>query len=136
MSSVENRPNSVVTGPLELPGLVHQLSPVDQLSFPDSTSQPFGMPNYLPAPSVTRPLSDPGITPAVTRNLPEIQTDALSPVKNTTGLLRQPVVIRGTGKKSTGTLRAPQGRRWVVHLSATSLLVAIAVATLVTVLPA
>jgi surface antigen len=136
MSSVENRPNSVATGPLELPGLVNQLSPVDQLSFPDSTSQPFGMPNYLPAPSVTRPLSDTGITPTITRNLPEVQTGTLSPVKNTTGLLRQPVVIRSTGKKSTGTLRAPQGRRWVVHLSATSLLIVIALATLMTVLPA
>src|SRR5438270_7489830 len=100
MSSVENRPNSVATGPLELPGLVTQLSPVDQLSFPDSTSRPFGTPNYLPAPGVTRPLFDPEITPVITRNLPEVQTGALSPVRNTTGLLRQPVVIRSTGKKS------------------------------------
>ena len=139
MSSVENRPNSITTGPLELPGLVNQLSPVDQLSFPDSTTQPIGTPhpsNYLSAPAVTRSLSDPGIMPAVTRNLPEVQTGALSPVKNTTTALRQPVVIRSTGKKSTGTLRAPQGRRWVVHLAATTLLVFIAVGTLITVLPA
>src|SRR2546430_3331424 len=139
MSSVENRPNSITTGPLELPGLVNQLSPVNQLSFPDSTTQPIGTPhlsNYLSAPAVTRSLSDPGIMPVVTRNLPEVQTGALSPVKNTTTALRQPVVIRSTGKKSTGTLRAPQGRRWVVHLAATTLLVFIAVATLITVLPA
>src|SRR5256886_8886123 len=139
MSSVENRPNSITTEPLELPGLVNQLSPVDQLSFPDSTTQPFGTThrsNYLSAPAVTRSLSDPGIMPVVTRNLPEVQTGALSPVKNTTTALRQPVVIRSTGKKSTGTMRAPQGRRWVVHLAATTLLVFIAVGTLITVLPA
>ncbi len=102
MSSVENRPNSITTEPLELPGLVNQLSPVDQLSFPDSTTQPIGTPhpsNYLSAPAVTRSLSDPGIMPVVTRNLPELQTGALSPVKNTTTALRQPVVIRSTGKK-------------------------------------
>ena len=139
MSSVENRPNSITTGPLELPGLVNQLSPVDQLSFPDSTTQPLGTPhpsNYLSAPAVTRSLSDPEIMPVVTRNLPELQTGALSPVKNTTTALRQPVVISSTGKKSTGTMRAPQGRRWVVHLAATTLLVFIAVGTLIAVLPA
>ncbi|MFL5654325.1 MAG: CHAP domain-containing protein [Ktedonobacteraceae bacterium] len=139
MSSAENRPNSITTGPLELPGLVNQLSPVDQLSFPDSTTQPCGTPhpsNNLSSPGVTRPLSDPGIMPVVTRNLPEVQTGALFPVKSTTTALRQPVVIRSTGKKSTGTIRAPQGRRWVVHVAATSLLVLIAIGTLMTVLPA
>lgn len=139
MSSVENRPNSTTTGPLELPGLVNQLSPVEQLPFPDSTTQPLGTPhpsNYLSASGVTGSLSDRAIAPVVTRSLPEVQTGALSPVKSTTTALRQPVVIRSTGKKSTGTMRAPQGRRWVVHLSATSLLVVIAISTLIAVLPA
>ncbi len=139
MSSTENRPNSITTEPLELPGLVNQLSPVDQLPFPDSATQPFGTsrsPNYLSSPGVTRPLSDPELMPVVTRSLPEVQTGALPPVRNTTTALRQPVVIRSTGKKSTGTMRAPQGRPWVVHLAATSLLVLIALGTLVAVLPA
>src|SRR5438270_1814936 len=139
MSSAENRPNSITTGPLELPELVSQLSPVHQLSFHDSTTQPCGTPhpsNYQSSPGVTRPLSDPGIMPVVTRNLPEVQTGALSPVKSTTTALRQPVVIRSTGKKSTGTIWAPHGRRWVVDLAATSLLVVMVVGTLMTVLPA
>src|SRR5207248_10217853 len=107
MSSAENRPSSITTGPLELPGLVNQLSPVDQLSFPASTTQPFGTPhpsNYQSSPGVTRPLSDPGIIPVVTRNLPVLQTGALSPLKSTTTALRQPVGIRSTGKKSTGPI--------------------------------
>src|SRR3989440_4790449 len=138
MSSSENRPNSITTEPLELPGLVNQLSPVDQLPFPDSATQPFGTsrsPNYLSSPGVTRPLSDPELMPVVTRSLPEVQTGALPPVRNTTTALRQPVVIRSTGKKSTGTMRAPQGRPWVVHLAATSLLVLIALGTLEAVTP-
>lgn len=144
MSSAEDRQNSVTTGSLQLPGLVSQLSPVDQLSFPDTAAQPFGTPqstNQLPAPVVTRPLFNPKTPPAITppgitRNLPELHTGALPPVRNTTTALRQPVVIPKTGKKSTGTMRPPQGRRWVVHLAATVLLVFIAVGTLMAVVPA
>ena len=139
MSSSEERQNSVTTGPLQLPGLVTQLSPVDQLSFPDTTTQPFGTSypsEHLPAPVVTRPLFNPITPPAVTRNLPELQTGALSPIRSTTTALRQPVVIPKTGKKSSGTMRPPQGRRWVVHLAATVLLVLIALGTLMAVAPA
>jgi surface antigen len=139
MSSSEERQNTVTTGPLQLPGLVTQLSPVDQLSFPDTTTQPFGTSypsNHLPVPTVTRPLFNPITPPAVTRNLPELQTGTLSPIRSTTTALRQPVVIPKTGKKSRGTMRPPQGRRWVVHLAATVLLVLIALGTLMAVIPA
>jgi surface antigen len=46
------------------------------------------------------------------------------------------VVIPATGKKSAGTMRAPQGRRRVVHLGVCVTLVAIVFGTLAAVLPA
>jgi hypothetical protein len=77
-------------------------------------------------PEISPPVSDPGLpptttqallnpVPAVTRQLSETQTDAFAslPVRTTTAL-RQPVLIRGTGKKSLSP-RPPRGRRLVVH---------------------
>jgi surface antigen len=118
---------------------------------------------YHTSPAMTRPLSEPitppdvslpstGSTtsvksPGVTGSLPEytspgaahpldLQTAVLPYLKNTTTTsLRQPVVIRGSGKKSGGLKRPPQGRRWVVQLAVTTLIVAIAVTTLLTVVP-
>ena len=152
MSSVEDRQNSgivgqqPVTGSLDIPGLVTQYSPSEQLSFPDSTNRPFGssqLMHYSPSPAVTRSLYDPNTSPNVTRNLAEVETGAVpamrgttTSLRSTTTSLRQPVVIRGTGKKSPGTMRAPHGRRWVVQLAVTGLLALIAVVTLITVLPA
>jgi surface antigen len=139
MSSSEDRQTSVTTGPLQRPGLVSQPSFVDQLSFPATTAQPFetsNSSNHLPAPFVTRPLFDPTTPPVVTGNLVELQTGTLPSTKSTTTALRQPVIIPKTGKKSAGTMRPPQGRRWVVHLAATLLLVLVASATLIAVVPA
>jgi len=112
---------------------------------------------------MTRPLSEPvtppdvslpttGSTtsvrsPGITRGLPEytspsathpldLQTAVLPYLKNnTTTSLRQPVVIRGTGKKSAGLKRPPQGRRWVVQLAVTTLILLITITTLLTVVP-
>jgi surface antigen len=145
MSSVEDRRNSgtaeeqPITGSLNIPGLVTQFSPSDQLSFPDTTSQPFSssqLMNYPPSPAITRALYDPNMSPGVTRNLAELETGAVPAVRRTTTSLRQPVVIRSTGKKSSGTMRPPKGRRWVVQLAVTGLLLLIAVVTLITVIPA
>ncbi len=148
--NLEDRQNSVTTGQasksgsLQMPGLVSQLSPTEQLSFPDTNPQPFGswlLPGYQNAssPTVTRPLSDPTTSPGVTRSLAgntEVQTGALPSMRSTTTALRQPVVIRSTGKKSRGTMRPPKGRRWVIHLTVSTLLILIALVTLMTVIPA
>src|SRR5947209_10944066 len=130
MSSIEDRQSSITpgqepkTGTLQLPGFTSQLSPVEQLSFPEATIQSVGTPhlsNYQSSPGITRPLvapstspgvtgplSDPSTSPGTTPSLPEVLSGALSPLRNTTSALRQPVVIRSTGKKSTGTMRPPR----------------------------
>ncbi len=146
MSFVEDRQNSAtngqqaVTGSLEMPGMTSQHSSGDQLPLPDTTDQPSGLsqlPDYSPSPAITRALYDPTTPPVVTRNLQEFKTGVLTSVKSrSTTALRQPVVIRSTGKKSPGTMRPPQGRRWVIQLAVTVLLMLIAAATLMTVLPA
>jgi surface antigen len=149
MSFVEDRQNSAtngqqrVTGALHMSSQVSQASPVDhvdQMSFPDTPHRPSGsaqQTGYLPAPVTTHALFDPLTPPAVTRHLPEFETGVLTSAKSgTTTSLRQPVVIRSTGRKSSGTMRPPQGRRWVIQLAVTVLIMLIAAATLLTVLPA
>ncbi len=145
MSFVEDRQNSTtngqqpIAGSLNLPGLVTSQSPVEQLSFPDTADQPLGsaqLPNDSSSPAITRALYDPTTPPAVKRNLAEFETGALASTKSsTTTALRQPVVIRSTGRKSPGTMRPPKGRRWVIQLAVMGLLILIAAATLITVLP-
>lgn len=49
--------------------------------------------------------------------------------------LRTPVLIAGTGKKSTKTMRAPQGRRVVVNIGMAVVLIGIVLGTLIAVLP-
>ncbi|MHB8595911.1 MAG: CHAP domain-containing protein [Ktedonobacteraceae bacterium] len=171
MSSVDDRQKSATsgqntpTGALPMPGFVSQLSPAEQLSFPNTAPFPLsnegasqfspGMTRPLLEPAlaagVTRPLSDPGRTsglrlvpfaPAgVTRNLTEVaeaETGALLPIKgaSTTTSLRQAVIIRGNGSKRKRTIRPPKGRRWVIHITGTLGLLLIAIATLLAVSPA
>ena len=156
MSSVEDRQNSenngqrFSSGPLQTSGLISQLSPVEQVSFPTAVPQPIITSPLAPqfpyepfqtdpgASPLTQPLSNDTPMPAVTRNLAllEPKTDTLTLVRSTTTSLRQPVVIPRTGKVSSGTMRPPQGRRWVMHLSATIVLIMIAVGTLMAVVPA
>src|SRR5256885_8778096 len=108
MSSVEDRQSSNVTagqkttnGTLQLPELVSQNTPVEQLSFPQASPHPFAT-TLLPenqhqsSPGVTRSLTGPDTSPRVTRSLSltETQTGALPSLGNTTTSLRQPVVIR------------------------------------------
>jgi len=49
--------------------------------------------------------------------------------------LREPVVVPGTGLKSSGTMRPPKGRRLVIHLGVCASLVLIVLSALVAVLP-
>ena len=150
MSSVEDRQNSnatmgqkTPTGTLQLSELASQNTPVEQLSFPQASPHPF-VTALLPEnqqqsfPGTTRPLTGPDTSPRVTRSLSlaEPQTGALPSLRSTTTSLRQPVVIRGTGKKSSGTMRPPKGRRWVIQLSVTGVLILMAIGTLVAVSPA
>src|SRR6266571_8076756 len=160
MSSFEERRNSAanmqhrVPGLLRLPGLVNQPPPVEQLPFPDYTSPPVGAtrPSETPAgPAVTQKLSDPGSfsaetgplnsSPGITRKLSDLQspqTEALPFVKSNTTALRQPIVIRGSGKKRPETIRppkSPKGRRWVVQLAVTAVVALALFGTLMAVLP-
>src|SRR5690348_1184422 len=111
MSSFDERQSSV-TSRKPITGSVNQLSPVEQVPFPDSSPQPGKTTRQLDFTSssnVTLPLSDPGTTqdlagyvtsPRVTRVLSAHNTGALSfPPTSTTTSLRQPIVIRGTLKK-------------------------------------
>lgn len=142
----------------QIPGLVSELSPIDQLPFPSSTSIPDTISQASPviepisasniseaSPLTTRQL--PGITtplpsstatrllPEVTRMLPETRVNTTPLMRGTTSSLRQTTVIRATGKKSTGTMRPPQGRRMVVHVAVTILLALIVVGSLLAVVP-
>lgn len=74
----------------------------------------------------------------MTRLLPDIQTGSLpaSTRAGTTTALRQPVVIPSTGKKSTGTIRAPKGRKWVVNVAVLSILLVLTLLTGLAVIPA
>src|SRR6266699_1770292 len=150
MSSVEDRQNSnattgqkTTTGTLQLSELAGQNTPVEQLSFPQASPHPF-VTALLPEnqqqsfPRTTRSLTGPDTSPRVPRSLSlaEPQTGALPSLRSTTTSLRQPVVIRSTGKKSSGTMRPPKGRRWVVQLSVTVVLILMAVVALLAVAPA
>lgn len=144
MSSLDHRQNSTTeqhgnTDPLQLSGMNAQQPPVEQLSFP-AYSATSG--NHLtPTPSdatasgsQTRALSP---SPLATRELTEVQTDAFSavPFQRNTTTLRQPVIIRGTGKKSS-SLRPPESRRKpAMHAIATIVLALVVLGALFFVVP-
>ncbi|GAC1401696.1 MAG: hypothetical protein NVSMB49_16680 [Ktedonobacteraceae bacterium] len=163
MSFMDKRKGSALrepanSGPLPLePELVNELSPIEQLSFPDpadilnsiaqvspttqstplastisevsplTTRQLPGITTPFPSPTATR------VLPEITRILPEVRTGDLP--RSTTTSLRQPTVIRATGKKSSGTMRPPQGRRMVIHVAVTVFLALIVLGSLIAVVP-
>ncbi|QBD79217.1 CHAP domain-containing protein [Ktedonosporobacter rubrisoli] len=88
------------------------------------------------SPNVTRALVDPNAAPNVTRVLTtaELQTGTLPDGRRNTTSLRQPVVIKGSGKKSQ-MVPPPKGRRLVVHVAVTTLLLFIVLGTLIIVVP-
>jgi surface antigen len=152
MSSFDDRQRSV-TNRLQLPGLVSELSPVEQLPFPEhisSHSRTTWRLEFDSSPNITETLEDAMVSPGTTRNLPEytrspgitrilpdVNTGPLSfsPTGSTTTALRQPVVIPGTGKKSPGAIRPPKGRKWVISVSALALLMMITLGTAFAVSP-
>jgi surface antigen len=139
MPSFENRQSSD-SSELQLPGQVNQLSPVEQLPFPSnnrSAVKTTRLLDYTPTPGFTGPLSDPSSSTSVTGVLPDIQTGALPTpfAQNTTTALRQPVVIRGTGKKKSVDVRLPKGRRWVISASVVFLMLLISLGTALAVSP-
>jgi surface antigen len=152
MSSSDDRQRSV-TNELQLPGLVSQLSPAEQVPFPKNTPLPGRRTRYLEydsSPRISSPLpetvSSPDTTgsllenitpPNVTRVLPDIHTGALpsSSTRSTTTALRQPVVIRGTNTKSPRTIRPPKGRKGVISIAVLSLLFLITLGTAFAVSP-
>src|SRR5258707_3551758 len=150
MSSFDERDSSDTNG-LQLPGLVTQPSPAEQVSFPQGTPLPgrkTRLLDYTSDARVSGPLADPvtGMTgslpeqttsPGVTRVLPEIHTGTLTPLssRSSTTSLRLPVVIRATHKKGPATIRPPKGRKWVISIAAISLLFVITIGTAFAVSP-
>src|SRR5260221_3206369 len=152
MSSFDERDSSATNG-LQWPGLVAQLSPTEQVPFPQDTPLPgkrTRLLDYTSDPGVSGPLAHPGTSPGttsslpgpttspgVTRGLPDLRTGTLTPLssRSSTTSLRQPVVIRPTHKKGSGTLRPPIGRKWVISISAISLLFVITLGTAFAVSP-
>ena len=150
MSSFDERDSSDTKG-LQLPGLVTQLSPAEQVSFPQGTPLPgrrTRLLDYTSDARVSGPLADPvadktsslpeqTTSPGVTRVLPEIHTGTLTPLssRSSTTSLRLPVVIRATHKKGPGTIRPPKGRKWVISIAAISLLFVITIGTAFAVSP-
>src|SRR6266581_5272423 len=145
MSSFDDRQRNV-TNRLQLPGLVSEHSPVEQLPFPEHTSSHSrttrrleydSSPDITETPGATRSLPEYTRSPGVTRMLPDVNTGPLSfsSTGSTTTALRQPVVIPGTGKKSPGLIRPPKGRKWVISVSAIALLMMITLGTAFAVSP-
>jgi surface antigen len=132
------------------------LSPIAEYDTPSTSPQITRPLSYLPALINTTPEFLPGVEDSitrdvravranVTRNLTEVQTGSLQSISTqsvqtvkltNTSTLRPPILIRSTGKKSRGTMRPPEGRRWVIHTSVTLALVLIAVGALFVVVPA
>lgn len=147
---------------LRIPGLVTEQSPADQLPFPDSQAQASGADHLRPfdffeseSPTVSGPvtpfaqssgpITNPElqqsliIPPAVTQQL--AQTGALKPLEGQQqpekkAATRQPVVIRGSGAKSTGALPPALKRsRLVTHASVAAFLLFVVVVTLLVITP-
>jgi surface antigen len=162
MSSTENRADSSFEG-LRIPGLVQSQELVEQLSFTPDPMTPASLPPYVTRqlePESSPGLADldtarqpvsqagmadsstsqPGNVPGSTRALllevqPQV-TQALANIRavsNTTSL-RQPVVIRGRGKR-THPIRPPQGRRHVISIAALLMLLVVTVGTLLVATP-
>lgn len=85
----------------------------------------------------TNPLTPPpGSTRALLLEAQPQMTQALTGLRDSNPTaIRQPLVIRGNGKKSTGITRPPQGRRHVIGIAAIILLLIITGGTLFAVSP-
>lgn len=144
MSLRDRRRNSLTeqqvdVKPHQMPDFVAQLSPVEQLPFPDTSAlsgEDTQNPQFSIMPDITRSPFEPITSPGAMRQLTEVQTGTLSTItKSATTTLRQPLVIRGSHKKRVGKTRPPIGRRLVVHMAVTILLVFIVFGALISVIP-
>ncbi|HEY1352453.1 MAG TPA: CHAP domain-containing protein [Ktedonobacteraceae bacterium] len=152
-STSENRQSSLVEG-LQIPGLVQDQEPVEQLSFtanpatpaPASYQQePLSSPDLadcdtvrqaVPRFEVAAPLTPvPGTTRALLMQSQPAVTQALEQLRSNSLPLRSPVVIQSTYARSEGLPRPPQGRRHVIGIAALVLLLVITGGTLFAVSP-
>jgi len=88
--------------------------------------------NY-PVPNTPMPVPGNAQAPLVPMPLDAGAAPGIGP--KTTDPLRGPVFIPSTGKKSSGTWRAPQGRRAVIHVSVAVALIVIVLGAFAAVLP-
>lgn len=141
------RENDETSGVLD--NLESQEELVEQLPFPVTPAYPFA--SAVQAPEGIRPpleqeklasASGPASQPSMVPQKPSHDINiSVSPHRRGAQPSRlssraRIVVIPSTGKKSSGTMRAPKGRRRVVHLGVCVTLVAIVFGTLAAVLPA
>lgn len=103
------------------------ISPIPETLQAHTTRQ---LANYVPGAATTRQLDS---TP-VTGTLSDALQGTFAPAKTTTAL-REPIVIRGSGKKRTSPVRPPKGRRLVLHIAGTAVLLLIVLGTLMAVIP-
>ncbi|GHO43478.1 CHAP domain-containing protein [Ktedonospora formicarum] len=152
MSSIDQKPNSVSQqyreGSPFASGFAGSDTPMEQLPFPESPAATGAPIQGDAAPgdvgySQTGPIARPGVSgvvfdgtdshPRVTRQLTlDTTTGHLPVMRSNTTALRQPVVIKGTGKSALG-FRPPKGRRVVIHVAVTALLLIIMGGTLLAV---
>ncbi len=147
MSSMDRHRNGMITeqkadmSSLSEPVFVTQHSPAEQLPFPDHASLPGGISQvqqqpFPVTPGATQALTNFALSPNATRQLTDPQTGALPTLtKSNTTALRQPVLIRGTGKRREEPVRPTHKRRLVVHLAVAVLLVFTVLGTLIAVMP-
>src|SRR6266700_94887 len=133
MSSLDHRQRGTDEGPMGGPGQVPGPNP-QQMPFSGSTPIPVGslqsQPNqFYSAPPGGQPLNspeapsrttnaliDPSALSTINRQLlEEVDTGAIPVVPKNTAGLREPVLIRRTWSKRTGSIRPPRGRRLVIH---------------------
>lgn len=144
MSSLDHEQNSTTgqysnTTQLSFPDTGRQRIPLEQLDFPDAAILSHNFPPVaLDSESVAAPQTEGRLhsAPATTRALTEVQTGSFSvaPLQQTT-TLRHPVVIRGTGKKSTSLLAPATRRRPVMHVFVTVMLALVVLSALFAVIP-
>lgn len=106
------------------------ISPIPETLQPNITRQ---LVNYAPMAVATRQLDSAELRP-VTDTLSDALQGTFAPAKTTTAL-RDPLVIRGSGKKRTSPVRPPKGRRMVLHIAGTVVLLLIVLGTLMAVIP-
>jgi surface antigen len=116
--------------------------PVEQTSFapymqPFASADVSAPPPGMDVPSrAVQPGTDLIVSPLVTRQLNDFQPSLPPVLRPDSGPLREPVLIRGSGKKSTGMVPPRKKRaRLVIHLGIAALLIFVVLGTLMAVTP-